>query len=132
LHRIETMKSTNEYGAVRCATACARSRVGHNQRRRSMTTGYLRCAVAAVLLLAAPAAFAKNDVHSANDGVRSSQSLPPMTTPAYHGHSGNFEEISRAAAASPPYCSGNKFGLYNGQGAAHGNGMPFTCGKSPG
>ena len=54
-----------------------------------MTTGYLRWAVAAVLLLAPPA-FAKDDVHSAHAGVRSSQALPPMTTPAYHGHSGNF------------------------------------------
>jgi hypothetical protein len=96
------------------------------------TTPYLRWAAAAALLLAPSGAFAKDSVHSANNGVRSYQSLPAMTTKAYHAHGGNVDEISQAAAASPPYCSGNKFGLYNGQGAAHGNGMPFTCGKSPG
>ena len=95
------------------------------------TTPYLRWAAAAAVLLAAPGAFAKDPVHSANEGVRSYKSLPAMTTKAYHAPA-NVSAISEAAAASPPYCSGNKYGLYNGQGAAHGNGKPFTCGKSPG
>jgi hypothetical protein len=96
------------------------------------TTPYFKWAAAAALLLAPPGAFARDAVHSASNGVRSSQALPAMTTKAYHAHAGNVDEIARAAAASPAYCSGNKYGLYNGQGAAHGNGKPFTCGKSPG
>jgi hypothetical protein len=55
-----------------------------------------------------------------------------MTTPAYRGQGGDVEKISQSAAASPAYCSGNKYGLYNGQGYKHANGKPFTCGKSPG
>jgi len=85
-----------------------------------------------VLLLAPPGAFAKNAVHSANHGIRSSQALPPMTSNGHRANAHDIDEISDAAAASPPYCSGNKFGLYNGQGAEHGNGRPFSCGKSPG
>jgi hypothetical protein len=96
-----------------------------------VTTSNLRWAAAAAILLAPPGAFAKESVHSAGDGVRSAESLPALTTPAYRAH-GNAQAIAASAAASPPYCSGNKFGLYNGQGAAHGNGKPFTCGKSPG
>jgi hypothetical protein len=96
------------------------------------TTTCLKWAAAAAILLAAPGAFAKESVHSAGDGVRSAQSLPPLTTPAYTSHGTSAQAIANAAAASPPYCSGNKFGLYNGQGGAHGNGKPFSCGLSPG
>jgi hypothetical protein len=96
------------------------------------TTPCLRWAAAAAILLAPTGIFAKESVHSAGAGVRSAQALPPLTTAAYRAHGNNAQAIADSAAASPPYCSGNKFGLYNGQGAAHGNGKPFTCGKSPG
>lgn len=95
-------------------------------------TTSLRWAAAAVLLFAPTGAFAKDAVRSAGAGVRSAQALPPMTTPAYRGRAADVEKISDSAAASPAYCSGNKYGLYNGQGSKHANGMPFTCGKSPG
>jgi hypothetical protein len=97
-----------------------------------MTTSYFKWAATAVLLLGPSGAFAKDAVHAAAHGTRSYQSLPPMTSNGHQAQRGNAEEIAEAAAASPPYCSGNKFGLYNGQGAAHGNGRPFSCGKSPG
>jgi len=95
------------------------------------TTPCLRWAAAAAIVLAPAGTFAKESVHSAGAGVRSAQSLPPVATPAYRAQ-GNSAQAIANAAASPPYCSGNKFGLFNGQGAAHGNGKPFTCGTSPG
>ena len=95
---------------------------------------YVKCAAAAVILLSPSAAFARDAVHSSSDGVRSFQSLPPMTTgQGVIAQRREYEKIAeQAEAASPPYCSGNKYGLGNGEGAEHGRGKPFSCGKSPG
>lgn len=97
-----------------------------------MKTPYLRWAAVAVLLLAPPGAFAKDAAHSSAGGIRSYQALPPSVSNGHPSRNADPKEVSEEAAASPPYCSGNKYGLYNGEGAAHGNGMPFSCGKSPG
>jgi hypothetical protein len=94
-------------------------------------TAHCKIAGAAALLLAGTAGFAKDDVHRANPGVRSAQALPKAGASAYHPNAKERETIEKASA-DPPYCSGNKYGLGNGQGAAHGKGNPFTCGVSPG
>ena len=96
-----------------------------------MTTlaSYLKCAAAAAVLLAGPGAFAKDGTHG--DGVRSAQSLPPVGSPVYQPQRGD-DKVIADLAATPPYCSGNKYGIYNGKGEKNGNGKALTCAKSPG
>lgn len=97
---------------------------------------YLKCAAAAAILAAGPAALAKNAVHSASPSaspaVRSSQSLPTFASShAFRPSQEQSDEIE-SAAAEPPYCSGNKYGIYRGEGEMNGNGLALTCAKSPG
>jgi hypothetical protein len=63
--------------------------------------------------------------------VRSHQSLPPASGKYYRPSSAQVDFMA-SAAADPPYCSGNKFGIYRGNGQKNGNGKALTRPGSPG
>ena len=95
---------------------------------------YLKCAAAAAVLGAAPAA-AKGSVESAESGVRSAQSLPALSSnKASVSSSGKVAGPARGsfvamanAGTFPPYCRGKKVGIYAGKGQKNGNGKALTC-----
>jgi hypothetical protein len=97
------------------------------------TTIFLKLAAPAAVLLAAAPALAQRDVSGAQSGVRSAQSLPAQAA----GKPPRPERPPSAQPndnpATPPYCSGNKVGIYAGNGQKNGSGQALTCAPdSPG
>ena len=94
---------------------------------------FLKLAAPAAVLLAAAPVSAQRDVGGAQSGVRSAQSLPAQAQ-------GKPARPDRPPAAqpgdnpaTPPYCSGNKIGIFAGNGQKNGNGVALTCAPdSPG
>jgi len=94
-----------------------------------MVKTYMAAALAIAALAASPA-MAKE--------TRSGQSLPSQAQGQMNADTRGSDarrgsdDLVLAAAATPPYCSGNKNGLGNGASLEHGKGKALTCVKSAG